>query len=599
MRVVRFLAMAVVASLVAGAIPCRAASLIQTASAVSPSRVLDTRSGIGAARGRLNPGAVIALAIPSAAGAGASSVLVNLTATDALTAGYVSAWSCDGAIPPTSVLNFTPGHAVPNLVALKLPAGGLCLAASAPVHLLADVQGWFNGTSDFQGTTPSRMLDTRVTRDPLGAMAERRLRVAGSGGIPNDAAAVAVNLTVVSSSHAGYVVAYPCGQSTDSSTVTFRSDEVVANLTFVALSGGDLCLISSVVTDIIVDSFGWTNSANELRVKSPARVIDTRQPTKWPYAALRSGSPLEVRIAGKSGVPNDASAALLTITAVDGTAGGYVTAWPCDQAKPNSSVLNLWPGVLRSNLAVLKLSMANGSICVQSTTYDGSPLHVIVDAVGWLTGGPPRQPPPPDPPPPTPFATLPVGSALPTDATCASRVRAAPEVRAANVPYNNTGGFGGNSLYPRVSGGFTGTTDEILQWVACKWGIDENVVRAQIVRESYWDHRTVGDNGESFGLGQVRVPYHDTAFVNDNAKRSSSYNVDYTYAVWRECFEGRLTWLNTVERGREYAAGDLWGCLGVWFSGRWYTSAALNYIGLVQSDLNQRVWTAPEFLQYG
>ena len=44
---------------------------------------------------------------------------------------------------------------------------------------------------------------------------------------------------------------------------------------------------------------------------------------------------------------------------------------------------------------------------------------------------------------------------------------------------------------------------------------------------------------------------------------------------------------------------DLWGCLGVWYSGRWYTDAAVGYMNLVQSDLAQRVWTTPNFLSYG
>jgi autotransporter family porin len=290
---------------------------------------------------------------------------------------------------------------------------------------------------------------------------------------------------------------------------------------------------------------------------------------------------------------------MLTLTAVNGTSDGYVSAWPCDQPQPDSSVLNLWPGVLRSNLALIKLSATNGSICVRSTTYDGSPLHLIVDAVGWQTGGPSRQPPPVEPPPPSRFGTLPPGSALPSDATCATRVRPSAEIRSVNAPYNSTRGNGANSTYPRVTGNFTGTTDEILQWAACKWGIDEDIVRAQIAKESWWDHRSVGDGGESFGLGQVRVPYHASAFVNDNAKRSSAYNVDYTYAVWRECYEGRLTWLNTVDRGRDYAGGDAMGCLGVWFSGRWYTPAAVGYINAVQDYLNQRIWTTPNFVNYG
>ena len=129
-----------------------------------------------------------------------------------------------------------------------------------------------------------------------------------------------------------------------------------------------------------------------------------------------------------------------------------------------------------------------------------------------------------------------------------------------------------------------------------KWGIDEDIVRAQIAVESWWSMLAVGDNGESFGLGQVRVPYHPSAFVDDNAKRSAAYNVDYTYGVFRSCYEGEMTWLNTVEHVGTYAAGDLWGCLGVWFSGRWHTPAAEGYIAKVKDYQAQRIWTTPGFL---
>jgi autotransporter family porin len=76
---------------------------------------------------------------------------------------------------------------------------------------------------------------------------------------------------------------------------------------------------------------------------------------------------------------------------------------------------------------------------------------------------------------------------------------------------------------------------------------------------------------------------------------SSAFNLDYTYSVWRNCYEGRDTWLNTVERGANYAAGDLWGCVGVWFSGRWHVPAAETYITAVKGWLNQRVWETPNF----
>ena len=84
-----------------------------------------------------------------------------------------------------------------------------------------------------------------------------------------------------------------------------------------------------------------------------------------------------------------------------------------------------------------------------------------------------------------------------------------------------------------MTGNFTGTTDEIIQWAACKWGIDEDLVRAQIAVESWWDQRaggdltstqsnchpdvrtTTGQCPESFGLLQVRYLYHASAFVDD------------------------------------------------------------------------------------
>jgi hypothetical protein len=148
-----------------------------------------------------------------------------------------------------------------------------------------------------------------------------------------------------------------------------------------------------------------------------------------------------------------------------------------------------------------------------------------------------------------------------------------------------------------VTGNFTGTTDEILQWAACKWGIDEDIVRAQIAKESWWTMDAVGDNGESFGLGQVRVPYHGAAFEDDNAKRSSAYNVDYTYFRWWSCYNGHETWLNQFERGRDYAAGDAWGCVGLWFSGRWYFGNA-DYLTAVHEYHDDRIWETPPFINY-
>jgi hypothetical protein len=604
--------MRMVAVLVLGAawVTALAAPAGADGTAVAPQRILDTRAGVGTTPHVLGPGEILTLAVPAATQAGATSVALNLTATDASGPGFLTAWPCGQPMPATSVLNFVPGQTVANFVTVGLGAGGVCLAGSAPVHVVGDLMGWFTGTDDFAGSPPSRLLDTRVTRDPLEAGVERRLPLGAGAGYAGPSGAVALNITVVSPSADGFVTVYPCGPRPLASTVNFRAGEIVPNFTIVPYSGGEVCLYSLVRTDVVVDSFGWGGHGNGLALESPSRLLDTSNGTGSTSGAASPTNTITLRVAGRSGVPNDATAALVTITATGGSADGFVTAWPCDQPRPVASVLNLRPGLLRSNAALLRLSQADGSVCLYAWTVNGSAVHLVVDAVGWIPGSVQRDPPPPEPSPgPTPpppggpgyFATLPPGSALPSDADCAVRVRAAPEVRQANVPYNQTKGHGAPAnppqpLYARVTGNFTGTTDEIIQWAACKWGLDEDIVRAQTAKESWWDQRSVGDNGESFGLMQVRQPFWGWAFNNGvgDAVSSSAYNMDAALAARRNCFEGNETWL-----GGSYGPGDLWGCVGLWFSGRWYDAGANTYIQAVKDLLNQRVWQTPEFLGYG
>jgi hypothetical protein len=225
------------------------------------------------------------------------------------------------------------------------------------------------------------------------------------------------------------------------------------------------------------------------------------------------------------------------------------------------------------------------------------------------------------------FSTLPVGATLPSDAECAAAIKRRPENKRMNAGYNATRGSQtlpsnfisgdprGSTIAARVTGNFVGTTDEILQWAACKWGIDEDMVRAQAVAESWWHQTAKGDwttnaancapghglgvDGqagqcpESFGILQNRYPYEKGAWPGIDT--STAFNADTTYAIWRACYEGYEWWLNDVERGQQYAAGDAWGCAGRWFAGRWHTAAAEGYITTVKNNLSQRVWEQANF----
>ncbi len=608
------LKVAIAALLAAPAIVGPSAASVTEAAVVSeaPVRVLDTRIGQGAPQGKLRPGSVLRLRIDGIAQRGETVVLLNLTSDQPTAAGHVSAWPCGSSVPKTSILNVTPGRAIPNMVALEYTSDGVCFSSSTPVHLIADLTG-VTTQGEIRGVDPQRLFDSRQSRTVLPGR-EHRFEIAGTPGIPGGADAAGVNVTVVNPRADGWVLVKPCGAPSSASTINFRRNEVVPHFTFTALESGALCVVTLVETDLIIDTFAWMASDSELEMVTPNRALDTRNGQGGRRGALRNGDKIEVQIAGRAGVKNNADTATVNIVGVEPVANGHVTAWPCDEREPTSSVLNLWPGMLRSNQAMLSLA-GSGKLCLRATIAGSSGVHLVLDVVGY-TGGTGTAPPiesPVEPPPPPPggsggFDTLPVGATLPSGAACAARVKATPEIRPENNTANRNRGSRANANnrdgwapFNRVDGDFSGTTDEIIQWAACKWGIDEDIARAQVIKESYWYQSTNGDGGESWGLGQVRDTAHQSAFQypSVNARNSSAYNLDYTYASWRACYEGVYDWLNQFPRGRDYGPGDEWGCVGLWFTGRWYNGddAYLNQPGdSVRWHFENRTWETPQFI---
>ena len=229
-------------------------------------------------------------------------------------------------------------------------------------------------------------------------------------------------------------------------------------------------------------------------------------------------------------------------------------------------------------------------------------------------------------------ATLPPGSALPGDNTCASQIsrssfeprtdnntanhRVPTAAQIANLhPWNPLIGMDvrSDNLRRRLTGNFTGTTDEILQWTACKWGIDVNIVRAEAVTESNWHMSQLGDyttnqslcppgtwNGsgcyQSYGILQIKYTYFQTEWPM--SRNDTALNADFVYGWLRNCYEGWADYLyqrTPVSGYPPYHAGDIWGCLGFWFSGTWYDQGAINYINVTKGHYVQKPWLQPGF----
>jgi hypothetical protein len=148
-----------------------------------------------------------------------------------------------------------------------------------------------------------------------------------------------------------------------------------------------------------------------------------------------------------------------------------------------------------------------------------------------------------------------------------------------------------NPYLAHVTGAYTGGTDRILRWAAAKWSLDVRVLRAVAVTESGGRQSAVGDDGRSFGLMQVKRRLPGDRVVGwagtfPLSRDSTAFNVDYYAAELRACLDdpaGYEDWIDAVPGGVPFRRGDLWGCVGLWYAGRWHTAAADAYAALVRS----------------
>jgi WD40-like Beta Propeller Repeat len=132
-------------------------------------------------------------------------------------------------------------------------------------------------------------------------------------------------------------------------------------------------LAAAAVLKLTLPSGEQIDLDRDLVSQSPVRVLDTRQggPVNYSGAKPAAGSVVEVP------VPAGAGAAVLNVTGLDATDAGFVTVFPCGEARPNASNLNLVPGVVSPNLVIAKPG-ANGKVCI----FTERPANFFADLAG-------------------------------------------------------------------------------------------------------------------------------------------------------------------------------------------------------------------------
>ena len=90
---------------------------------------------------------------------------------------------------------------------------------------------------------------------------------------------------------------------------------------------------------------------------------------------------MHLQVTGRGGLPfAGATTVALNLTAADPDAAGFVTAWPCDQAKPEVSNVNFKQRQTAPSAVALKLA-ADGTVCIYTTAT----THLLADVAGYYT----------------------------------------------------------------------------------------------------------------------------------------------------------------------------------------------------------------------
>ncbi len=113
---------------------------------VAPTRLVDTRSGIGAPLAPIGPGATLRALIGNGAPIppSAKAVIVNITTVNSTAGGFITAWPSGATMPLASTLNPQPGSAVPNQAYLLLGTGASIdiFNAAGSSDVIVDVFGY-------------------------------------------------------------------------------------------------------------------------------------------------------------------------------------------------------------------------------------------------------------------------------------------------------------------------------------------------------------------------------------------------------------------------------------------------------------------------
>ncbi|MFB7467191.1 PKD domain-containing protein [Streptomyces sp. NPDC056224] len=352
---------------------------------VAPYRILDTRTTGSPIQG----GSATPVDVPvhyyssgSHHTAGASAAVLNVTVTGATEDTHLSVWPSGQPRPVTSNVNVKAGGTSSNTVTVPIGADGKVSAQlnSGKAALIVDFVGYYqpNTGQRFSPIAPTRLVDTRTAGGALGGGQTRTVKVAGVGGIPADATAVALNLTGTGATEQAHVIAYTEPDkrpSTSNLNVEPGKDKSNQAIVPVGPNGTITLYTNTGSTHMILDAVGYYAKDGKALFTPvvPQRLADTRTTGK-----LAPGATATV-----AGIPASALGAALNVTATDTTGPGFLTVYGHGGTRPEASSLQTRPGDTVPNHVTTPVG--DGRVTIWNSYGGGN--HVITDLFGYFTQG--------------------------------------------------------------------------------------------------------------------------------------------------------------------------------------------------------------------
>jgi hypothetical protein len=374
--------------------------------AVPKTRLLDTRTWTFHG---IQPHNVVT--VPDS-NADAVAVLLTVTVTAPQAAGFLDLSGLDGT---TSSINFSRGQTVSNTVVVrgsKYSLVHIFNGSTGVTPVVVDLVGYFhnpyvsfavNSQAHVSEIPPSvRVLDTRSGTGIGG----RGAAVPAHGTVtfspspspwvpwPGREVAVSLNITVTGAQAAGFVTAYPAGAGRpNTSVLNFARGQTISNLSITRLgNGGAVSLYngSSSPIHLVADveqtveagvSTAFDAVAGQLIPSVPQRLLDTRIGLGSVHAVAAHAT-LAVQAAGRAGLPTAAiTAAVVNLTVTRSTAGGYLSAYGSNSARPSTSDMNFSRGDTVAHTTIVPVG-PDGRFLL----YNGSAgtVQVVADVEGYI-----------------------------------------------------------------------------------------------------------------------------------------------------------------------------------------------------------------------